>query len=69
MLEDVATRSSQSTSITITARERSVSVPNAAFSPLVEIHVDPTMVSAHSDGQLVSHAPLGDEEGELQDSL
>ena len=65
----VATRSSQSTSITITARERSVSVPNAAFSPLVEIHVDPTMVSAHSDGQLVSHAPLGDEEGELQDSL
>ena len=65
----VVTRSSQSTTMTITARERSVSVPNAAFSPLLEINIDTTMVSAHSDGQLACHAILGDEEGELQDSL
>ena len=62
-------RSLQSSSITVTARERSNSLPNTAFSPIVEISIEPSMISAHSDGHINTHAHVDEIEDELQDSL
>ena len=62
--------STQSTSVTVTARDRSVSLPNQTFSPLVEIQIEPMMTTAHSTGDLAAQARLEDAgEDELQDSV